>query len=183
MGKEKSIGFGLDIWLTCSFYLIVCSKLELDYICKSIAGNKSRPCMVNDSKYEGGPGRKKNRGLALGFNEFAGYLAVAIVGFVTGYLASLFGLKPYPFYIGIAFAVLGFLISWLVVRDTTKHTALEIKNHESSSNNSSSLADDGGNNSTSTISNLAFRQVFLQTSYKNRSLLAVSQAGLVNNLV
>lgn len=128
---------------------------------------------------------KKNRGLALGFNEFAGYIAVAIVGFVTGYLASLFGLKPYPFYIGIAFAVLGFLISWLVVRDTTKYTALEIKNHhESSSNNSSSLADDGGgNNSTSAISNLTFRQVFLQTSYKNRSLLAVSQAGLVNNLV
>ena len=127
---------------------------------------------------------KKNRGLALGFNEFAGYIAVAIVGFVTGYLASLFGLKPYPFYIGIVFAMLGFLISWLVVRDTTKYTALEIKNHESSSNNSSSLADEGGgNNSTSTISNLTFRQVFLQTSYKNRSLLAVSQAGLVNNLV
>jgi MFS family permease len=130
---------------------------------------------------------KKNRGLALGFNEFAGYIAVAIVGFLTGYLASLFGLKPYPFYIGIAFAVLGFLISRLVVRDTTKYTALEIKNHhESSSNNSSNLADDdsGGNNSTSTISsNLTFRQIFLQTSYKNRSLLAVSQAGLVNNLV
>ena len=127
---------------------------------------------------------KKNRGLALGFNEFAGYIAVAIVGFFTGYLASLFGLKPYPFYITIAFAALGFLISWLVVRDTTKYTALEIKNHESSSNNSSSLADEGGgNNSTSTISNLTFRQVFLQTSYKNRSLLAVSQAGLVNNLV
>ena len=127
---------------------------------------------------------KKNRGLALGFNEFAGYIAVAIVGFITGYLASLFGLKPYPFYIGIVFAMLGFLISWLVVRDTTKYTALEIKNHESSSNNSSSLADEGGgNNSTSTISNLTFRQVFLQTSYKNRSLLAVSQAGLVNNLV
>jgi len=52
---------------------------------------------------------KKNRGLALAFNEFAGYLAVAIVGFVTGYLASLFGLKPYPFFIGIVFAVLGFL--------------------------------------------------------------------------
>ena len=127
---------------------------------------------------------KKNRGLALGFNEFAGYIAVAIVGFITGYLASLFGLKPYPFYIGIVFAMLGFLISWLVVRDTTKYTALEIKNHESSSNNSSGLADEGGgNNSTSTISNLTFRQVFLQTSYKNRSLLAVSQAGLVNNLV
>src|SRR6266487_4728260 len=98
---------------------------------------------------------KKNRGLALGLNEFAGYLSVAIVGFATGYLASIFGLKPYPFYIGIAFAILGFLISWLIVRDTSKFTALEIKDHESRSNrSSSSLADNDGGNNTSTRSNL-----------------------------
>src|SRR5881296_2058066 len=53
---------------------------------------------------------KERRGLALGLNEFAGYVSVAIVGFVTGYLAASFGLKPYPFYIGIAFPILGFLI-------------------------------------------------------------------------
>lgn len=118
---------------------------------------------------------KKNRGLALGFNEFAGYVSVAIVGFVTGYLASSFGLKPYPFYLGIAFAILGFLISWLVVKDTRKYTALEIKNEES--NSSSSLV----NNKDK--SNLRFKEVFIQTSWKDRSLLAVSQAGLVNNLI
>src|SRR5947208_8004817 len=120
---------------------------------------------------------KANRGLLLGFNEFAGYISVAIVGFVTGYLASSFGLKPYPFYIGIAFALLGFLISWLVVKDTIKYTALEIKNEES---NSSSSVD---NNNNKAKSNLHFKEVFIQTSWKDRSLLAVSQAGLVNNLI
>ena len=124
---------------------------------------------------------KKNRGLALGFNEFAGYISLAIVGFVTGYLASSFGLKPYPFYIGIVFAILGFLISWLVVKDTKKYTALEIKNEESnSSSSSSSLVD---NNTNKAKSNLHFKEVFIQTSWKDRSLLAVSQAGLVNNLI
>jgi MFS family permease len=121
---------------------------------------------------------KKNRGLALGFNEFAGYISLAIVGFVTGYLASSFGLKPYPFYIGIAFAVLGFLISWLVVKDTRKYIALEIKNEQSNSSGSSV-----DNNTNKAKSNLHFKEVFIQTSWKDRSLLAVSQAGLVNNLI
>jgi MFS family permease len=120
---------------------------------------------------------KKNRGLALGFNEFAGYISVAIVGFVTGYLASSFGLKPYPFYIGIAFAILGFLISWLVVKDTRKYTALEIKNEES---NNIGIVD---NNNNSSKDHLHFKEVFMQTSWKDRSLLAVSQAGLINNLI
>src|SRR2546429_598993 len=127
---------------------------------------------------------KKNRGLALGFNEFAGYISVAIVGFVTGYLASSFGLKPYPFYIGIVFAILGFLISWLVVKDTRKYTALEIKKDQESKSNSGLADDDNSSNNTATSrSNLNFKQVFIQTSWKNRSLLAVSQAGLVNNLI
>ena len=71
---------------------------------------------------------KERRGLALGLNEFAGYVSVALVGFVTGYLASMYGLKPYPFYLGIAFAMLGLIISWVIVKDTRKFTELEIKN-------------------------------------------------------
>ena len=126
---------------------------------------------------------KNNRGLALGFNEFAGYISVAIVGFVTGYLASSFGLKPYPFYIGIAFAILGFLISWLVVKDTRKYTALEIRKDQESESDSRLAGDNNNNNNTINRSNLSFKQVFIQTSWKNRPLLAVSQAGLVNNLV
>ena len=50
--------------------------------------------------------------------NFSAYLAVAVVGFVTGYLAVIYGLKPYPFYLGILFDIAGFLISWLIVKDT-----------------------------------------------------------------
>lgn len=118
---------------------------------------------------------KEKRGFALGFNEFSGYFAVAIVGFVTGYLASIYGLKPYPFYLGIIFAVLGLLISWLIVKDTRKFTLLEIKTQDEINTIESSNVNVNGN--------LGFMKVFLQTSWKNRSLLAISQAGLVNNLI
>lgn len=110
---------------------------------------------------------RENRGLALGLNEFAGYLSVAIIGFVTGYLASTYGLKPYPFYLGICFAILGLVISWIVVRDTRKFTLLEMNS----------------DNHTRDKSDLNFKQVFLETSWKDRTLLTVSQAGLVNNLI
>jgi len=114
---------------------------------------------------------KERRGLALGLNEFAGYVSVAVVGFVTGYLAATYGLKPYPFYLGIAFAMLGLVISWVIVKDTRKFTELEIKNDLSKENVNVSKP------------NLNFKQVFIQTSYKNRTLLSVSQAGLINNLI
>jgi hypothetical protein len=68
--------------------------------------------------------------LALGLNEFAGYVSVALVGFLTGYIAAVYGLKPYPFYLGIIFPIFGFLISLLLVKDTKKFTELEIKNYE-----------------------------------------------------
>ena len=114
---------------------------------------------------------KERRGLALGLNEFAGYLSVAAVGFITGYLASTFGLKPYPFYIGIIFAILGLAISWVIVKDTRKFTILEIKETLESTNTKTK------------VGNLNFVEVFLQTSWKNRTLLSVSQAGLINNLI
>lgn len=112
---------------------------------------------------------KERRGLALGLNEFAGYVSVALVGFVTGYLASAYGLKPYPFYLGIAFVILGLVTSWVIVKDTRKFTALEIKNDISNENVSKP--------------DLNFKQVFIQTSWKNRTLLSISQAGLINNLI
>ena len=112
---------------------------------------------------------KERRGLALGLNEFAGYLSVAVVGFVTGYLASSYGLKPYPFYLGIAFVMLGLVISWVFVKDTRKFTELEIKKDISNENVSKH--------------DLNFKQVFFETSWKNRTLLSLSQAGLINNLI
>ena len=131
---------------------------------------------------------KQRRGLALGLNEFAGYLSVALVGFVTGYIAAIYGLKPYPFFLGIAFALLGFVISWLVVKDTRRYTLLEIQENEDEfakinknnlhNHNTSSAAAENER-----FGNLTFAQVFHETSWKNRSLLSVSQAGLVNNLI
>lgn len=130
---------------------------------------------------------KEKRGLALGLNEFAGYISVAMVGFATGYLASVYGLKPYPFYIGIAFALVGTLLSWIIVRDTKQFMLLETKNHDDDNNvkqEESGLAESNNNdNSSSNNGGLTFKQVFALTSWENRTLLSVSQAGLVNNLV
>jgi MFS family permease len=124
---------------------------------------------------------KKRRGLALGLNEFAGYVSVAIVGFVTGYLAATYGLKPYPFYLGIAFALLGLLISFFVVKDTRKFTLLEIKEQEQEEGTEDEAKSKQYTASSSETP--SFLQVFSITSWKNRSLLSASQAGLVNNLV
>jgi MFS family permease len=115
---------------------------------------------------------KSQRGLALGLNEFAGYASVAAIGFLTGYLASTFGLKPYPFYIGILFAILGLAISWIIVKDTRRFTALEVKQSASELPKQVTKTND-----------LSFKEVFVQTSWKNRTLLAISQAGLINNLI
>src|SRR6266446_6258662 len=69
----------------------------------------------------------KSRGLAVGLNEFAGYLAVGVTAFLTGYLASRYGLRPAPFYLGIGYAILGLALSALLVRDTRDHVRLEAR--------------------------------------------------------
>src|SRR5919202_1668047 len=119
---------------------------------------------------------KERRGLALGLNEFAGYISVAVVGFATGYIASIYGLKPYPFYMGIAFAVVGTLISLVIVRDTKQFMLLEANNNNTEAKGLGSL-------DSNSQKGLTFKQVFAQTSWQNKTLLSVSQAGLVNNLI
>ncbi|QNK01849.1 MFS transporter [Dyella telluris] len=106
----------------------------------------------------------RSRGLAVGLNEFAGYLAVGATAFFTGYLASRYGLRPVPMYLGVGYAVFGTLLSILAVRDTREHVHAETR--------------DAGQ-ATAT---LGFREVFALTSFRQRNLFAASQAGLVNNL-
>ncbi|WP_174968070.1 MFS transporter [Burkholderia lata] len=105
----------------------------------------------------------KSRGLAVGLNEFAGYFAVGATAFATGYLASRYGLRPTPIYLGVIYAVAGLLLSILVVRDTRDHVRLE-------------------SGRPAGASALSFREVFMLTSFRNRSLFAASQAGMINNL-
>jgi MFS family permease len=106
----------------------------------------------------------KSRGLAVGLNEFAGYFALAATAFVSGYLAQRHGLRPAPFYLGVAYGVLGLALSILVVRDTRDHVQLEAESH------------------ATPAQALSFREVFRLTSVGDRNLFAASQAGLVNNL-
>jgi MFS family permease len=106
----------------------------------------------------------KSRGLAVGLNEFAGYLAVGVTAFLTGYIAAQYGLRPAPIYLGVAYAIFGLVLSILLVRDTRDHVRLEI-----------------GNNPRATAT-ISFREIFTLTSFRDRNLFAASQAGLVNNL-
>ncbi len=106
----------------------------------------------------------KSRGLAVGLNEFAGYLAVGLTALATGYIAQRYGLRPEPFYLGIAFAVLGLILSAVLIRDTRDHVNLEIAGH------------------AEVAEPVRFRDVFRRTSWGDRNLFAASQAGLVNNL-
>jgi len=112
----------------------------------------------------------KRRGLAMGLNEFAGYFAVAISALATGYIASMFGLRPQPFYLGVGFVAVGLLLSVLFVRETKHHARHEAKLGEVPA---------GGSAPPGILSQ---RQVFAQTSLLDKNLSSVSQAGLVNNL-
>ena len=126
---------------------------------------------------------RERRGLALGLNEFAGYISVALVGFLTGYIAGAYGLEPYPLYLGIIFSLLGLVISVVFVRDTSRFTELELKNDLEKEKYEGQQDRRAGLIPTGKEGDLSFKGIFLETSWKNKSLLAASQAGLVNNLV
>ncbi|MEE9298615.1 MAG: MFS transporter [Acidimicrobiia bacterium] len=110
----------------------------------------------------------KQRGLAMGLNEAAGYLAVSVTALLTGFIAAEAGLRPEPFYLGIAYAALGLGLSTIAVRETRHFALHEAANHQAAGD---ALEDD-----------LSTRDVFIQTSFAEPSLSSASQAGLVNNL-
>ena len=107
-----------------------------------------------------GPAR---RGLAMGLNEFAGYLAVAGAAWATGWIAAREGLRPEPFYLGVLFVVFGLGLS-VLVRETKSHVGLETLVRP--------MSDDQATGSA----------IFWRTSVGDRNLSSISQAGLVNNL-
>lgn len=108
----------------------------------------------------------KQRGLAMGLNEFAGYFAVAGSALATGWLATHFGLRPAPFYPGVLYVVLGLVLSVLAVRETKHHVTHEVSTHQ--------VVDEA--------QRLSQGEIFRRTSLTDRNLSSVSQAGLVNNL-
>ena len=111
----------------------------------------------------------RGRGLAMGLNEAAGYMAVGATALATGYLAAAYGLRPVPELIGVIYAVAGLALSVLVVRDTAAHVAAETAAHP-------------GPGAGTAAARKPFGAVFTETSWTNVSLRGASQAGLVTNL-
>ena len=108
------------------------------------------------------------RGLAMGFNEAAGYGAVALTALATGFIAANHGLRPAPFFLGLAYAGLGLALSAFFVHETHGHARHEAANHTPSA--------DG------LVGDLSTGEIFVLTSFKEKALSACSQAGMVNNL-
>lgn len=108
----------------------------------------------------------KQRGLAMGLSEFSGYFAVAGSALATGWLASHYGLRPEPFYLGAIYVVVGLLLSAFAVRETRHYVTHEVRTHHL--NSDAALPSQ--------------REIFRRTSLTDRNLSSVSQAGLVNNL-
>ena len=114
----------------------------------------------------------KQRGFAMGLNEFAGYLALSLSALATGYLAATYGLRPAPFLPGIALALAGLVLSVFFVHETHAHAKQEAQ----VSVQDSTLLGSNPNQKPS------FREIFWLTSWKNKTLFSVSQAGMVNNM-
>lgn len=103
---------------------------------------------------------EKDRGFAMGLNEFAGYLAVGIIAFLSAYVANKYGISPYPFYIGIFISIVGLLLTIIWVKDTNVFVKKESESKASTK----------------------LQNVFIDTTFKNKTLSSVTQAGLINNL-
>ncbi|MBY0291064.1 MAG: MFS transporter [Mycobacteriaceae bacterium] len=108
----------------------------------------------------------RQRGLAMGFNEAAGYGAVALTAVLAGYLAAHYGLRPAPFLLGLTYALIALGLTAVFVRETRSFAELEASHH-------------GTNHPDAGLAN---REVFLRTSFTEPALSSASQAGLVNNL-
>jgi MFS family permease len=106
----------------------------------------------------------ERRGMAMGLNEFSGYIAVAAAALATGWIAARTALRPDPFYLGVVFVALGLGLSLTLIRETAPHVALETSRRKAPA------------------AALSPKDVFWLTTLKDRNLSSISQAGLVNNL-
>ncbi len=109
----------------------------------------------------------RQRGLAMGFNEAAGYFAVGGAALATGWIAANYGLRPEPFYLGVAFVVIGLFLSVFIARDTSDHARLESQEHSEQIEQSEDVGQ---------------KEVFAMSTWRHADLSSVSQAGLVTNL-
>jgi MFS family permease len=160
IGRRNLLIFGWILALPIPFFIIYASSWAWIIIANLLLGISQGLTWSSTVVMKMDLVGEKQRGLAMGINEFAGYLAVGIVAFLTGYIAEKYGVRPYPFYFGIVISILGLLLTVIWVKDTKNHVSQEAKNSK-----------------ITTTDN-----VFLNTTFKDKTLSSVTQAGLVNNL-
>ena len=163
-GRKKILIIGWFVGLPVPFLLIYAPSWNWVIVANLLLGINQGLCWSATVIMKIDLAGPKQRGLAMGLNEFAGYLAVAMAAYLSGMLAAQYGLRPYPFYLGIAFSFAGLLLSTVFTRETSGHARIE-------------SAETG-----SQWDAIPFKEVFIQTSWKNGNLFSCSQAGLVNNL-
>jgi MFS family permease len=177
VGRKKVLVVGWLIGLPVPFIIIFANHWFWFDVANVLLGMNQALCwsMTVIMKVDlAGP---KRRGLALGLNEFAGYLAVGFTAWVTGYIASVYALRPQPFYLGIGVAIAGLLLSALLTKESIHHAKLEAKLHHPAPDVAAA-----GNNETPKPRRPSLREIFALASWKDRDLFSCSQAGLVNNL-
>jgi MFS family permease len=171
VGRKKVLVLGWLIGLPVPFIIILANHWFWFDIANVLLGINQALCwsMTVIMKVDlVGP---KRRGFALGLNEFAGYLALGFTAWITGYIASIYALRPQPFYLGIAVVVAGLLVSLFLAKETRHYATLEAKLHHAPAR--------GGGDDPPPRS---LREIFVLASWKDRNLFSCSQAGLVNNL-
>jgi len=177
VGRKKVLVAGWLIGLPVPFIIIFANHWFLFDVANVLLGMNQALCwsMTVIMKVDlAGP---KRRGLALGLNEFAGYLAVGFTAWVTGYIASVYALRPQPFYLGIGVAIAGLLLSAWLTKESIHHAKLEAKLHHAAPGVATA-----GNTETPNPRRPSLREIFALASWKDRDLFSCSQAGLVNNL-
>jgi len=159
-GRKNLLVLGWVIAIPIPFLLIYAESWNVVIVANILLGINQGLCWSSTVVMKIDLVGEKDRGLAMGLNEFSGYFAVGLIAFFTSSIAENYGLRPYPFYLGIVISALGLLFSIFIVKDTRSHVAIEQEK-----------------NTSKKINN-----VFLDTTLKNPNLSATTQAGLVNNL-
>lgn len=164
-GRRKILVVGWLVGLPVPFLLIFAPSWDWVVAANLLLGVNQGLCWSATVIMKIDLAGPKQRGLAMGLNEFSGYLAVALAAYASSLLAANYGLRPYPFYLGIAFSFAGLFLSAFLARETSDHARLESSEME-----------------TQKSTQLQFKEVFLRTSWKDKNLFSCSQAGMINNL-
>jgi MFS family permease len=175
VGRKKILILGWVVGLPVPFLIIFANRWFWFDVANVLLGVNQALCWSMTVVMKVDLVGPKRRGLALGINECAGYLALGFTAWLTGYLAAEYALRPQPFYLGIGVAIAGLLFSIFGAKETLDHARMESKLQQAAPLQAA-------NSKISEDHLPTLSEVFALASWRDRNLFSCSQAGLVNNL-